>query len=390
MATSKRKNYPGNFERRGNTLRWRVCVGAERHRETFPTTNPKEAAKWARERYRELEKRVERKHQGLPGTVTMGALFDQFERDVLPTLSDGAQRSYHDSLKPLRTYFVDERRNLTVDKIRAAHVHAYLTWRRSRRVDGRPGNVSNRTLAKDRGVLHAVFALAARLEYRDGNPVATTKPLKSDPRTPVILSDKEYERLLESCAGRPMLALFVLTLGETGARCESEVLWLRWEDVDLKDGFLQIVSGRNGHRTKSGKSRWVPMTAQLRVAMRQHFAAFKFAKYPVGAADGAPSPWVFHHRHTKRTHHAGARVQSLAAAFKAAAGRAKLPDGLVQHDLRHTRVTRWLADGKNPVHVKEAVGHADLRMTMAYTHLVRENLLGLVDEPDREALRELA
>ena len=46
--------------------------------------------------------------------------------------------------------------------------------------------------------------------------------------------------------------------------------------------------------------------------------------------------------------------------------------------------------GKNPVHVKEAVGHADLRMTMAYTHLVRENLRGLVDEPDREVVRDLA
>ena len=260
----KRRTYPGSLERRGDVLRWRVSIGGERHRETFPTTDVREASKWARERYRELEKRVERKHQGLPGTVTMGALFDQFKRDVLPTLSDGAQRSYHDSLKPLRTYFVGERRNLHVDKVRAAHVQAYLTWRRSRRVDGRPGNVSNRTLAKDRGVLHGVFALAARLEYRDGNPVAITKPLKSDPRTPVILSDKEYERLLTACAGRPMLELFVLTLGETGARCESEVLWLRWEDVDLEEGFLQVVSGRNGHRTKSGKSRWVPMTKALR------------------------------------------------------------------------------------------------------------------------------
>lgn len=99
---------------------------------------------------------------------------------------------------------------------------------------------------------------------------------------------------------------------------------------------------------------------------------------------------MFHHLSTKRTHRAGERTQSLAAAFASAARRAKLPAKLVQHDLRHTRITRWLADGKNPVHVKEAVGHADLRMTMAYTHLVRENLLGLVDEPDREALRDLA
>jgi len=45
-----------------------------------------------------------------------------------------------------------------------------------------------------------------------------------------------------------------------------------------------------------------------------------------------------------------------------------------QHDLRHRRVTTWLAEGKNPVHVKEAMGHADLATTMGYTHLAKEHL----------------
>jgi site-specific recombinase XerD len=35
------------------------------------------------------------------------------------------------------------------------------------------------------------------------------------------------------------------------------------------------------------------------------------------------------------------------------------------------------------VHVKEAVGHADLATTMKYTHLVREHLRALVDEAGR-------
>ncbi len=44
--------------------------------------------------------------------------------------------------------------------------------------------------------------------------------------------------------------------------------------------------------------------------------------------------------------------------------------------------------------VKEALGHADLRTTMAYTHLARENLRGLVEQDprqdEREALKDLA
>ena len=41
--------------------------------------------------------------------------------------------------------------------------------------------------------------------------------------------------------------------------------------------------------------------------------------------------------------------------------------------LRHRRVTTWLAEGKNPIHVKEALGHADLATTMGYTHLAKEH-----------------
>ncbi len=312
-------------------------------------------------------------------------MFAQFEREHIPTLADGAQRSYRDCVKPLKQFFVDECGDPTVEKVRAAHVLAYLTWRRSRRVDGRSGNVSGRTLAKDRAVLHRIFAMAERLEYREGNPVALTETPKSDGRTPVILTDDEYEKLLTACAGRPMLSLYVLTLGETGARCKSEVMWLQWDDIDLEEGFLQIVTGRNGHRTKSGKSRWVPMSPRLTAAMKQHFARYRFAAY----AD-KQTPWVFHHTLSRRHHIAGNRIVSLYDAFKAAAKRAKLPPELVQHDLRHRRVTTWLAEEKSAVLVKEAVGHADLRTTMAYTHLAREHLRSLVEEPKREELRDLA
>ena len=82
-----------------------------------------------------------------------------------------------------------------------------------------------------------------------------------------------------------MLHLYVLTLGETGARCRSEALRLQWQDVDFAGGFLWIASGREGHRTKSGKGRWVPMTPRLTEAMREHFAAYRLAVYgPPGKA----------------------------------------------------------------------------------------------------------
>lgn len=54
--------------------------------------------------------------------------------------------------------------------------------------------------------------------------MATVEPPKGDQREPLILDADQYEALLEACEGRPMLALYVLVLGETGVRCNSEAL----------------------------------------------------------------------------------------------------------------------------------------------------------------------
>ena len=74
-----------------------------------------------------------------------------------------------------------------------------------------------------------------------------------------------------------LIDLSAHTLGGAAVRCDSETLHLKWENVDLDERFLWIASGRDGHRTKSVKGRWVPMTPRLREAMREHFASYRFA-----------------------------------------------------------------------------------------------------------------
>ena len=87
---------------------------------------------------------------------------------------------------------------------------------------------------------------------------------------------------------------------------------------------------------------------------------------------------------------AGERLQSFHRAFASAAKRAGLPPDLRQHDLRHRRVTTWLAEGKSPALVQKAMGHVDLATTMGYAHLFDEDLLALVAETTTEQLREVA
>lgn len=381
-----RRKRPGNIERlKSGHYRVRLSVAGRRYQFTLPTSVRADAVDFAVKKHAELERIARRRSAaGIEGQMRISAMLDEFETESLPALARGAADAYRDSLKPIRRYFVDEREDPRLEAIQTRDIDAFLAWRRVHRLEKPqerndeakrqpPRPVSNRTIAKDRAVLHRIFELAVKREYVASNPVSRTDAPKVDRRDPVILTPDEYERLLGACDGRPMLMLYVLVLGETGARCESEALWLQWEDVELAEGFLWIASGREGHRTKSGKGRWVPMSERLTAAMKEHFARYRFASY-----NGTKTPFIFHHEMTRRHHEAGDRIVSLRSSFERAVKRAKLPTGLRQHDLRHRRVTEWLAEEKSPALVQGAMGHSDLRTTLGYAHLVKQHLKALV------------
>ena len=378
---ARTKKYPGHIRRRGNSFRVALYAGGQRYEFTVQTTDRRIAEDRARLQYAELRRNVARQRQGLPEPMCISGVFAKFEAERLPLLAPNTRSTYQASIAMFRQFFVGNMGDPPVDRVRSGHVKDFLNWRRTHCRQGKR-SLSNRTIQKDRTTLHGVFAFAEELELREGNPVTRVTAPKADSRDPVILDDNQYARLVAACEENPMLRLYVLAMGETGARCESELLYLQWEDVDLEKGFIWIASGRDEHRTKSGKGRWVPMTQELRTAMRQHFADFRFAGYA-----GQASPWVFHHMRSRRRVAAGDRIGCLRTSFKAAAARAGLPENLHQHDLRHRRATTWLAAGKSPVHVKEALGHSDLRTTMGYTHLAREHLLSLVTSDVRAAGR---
>jgi integrase len=156
---------------------------------------------------------------------------------------------------------------------------------------------------------------------------------KGDPHSPALLTTDEFEKLLETCASRPMLHLYVMLLGETSLRAFSEALQLRFEDVDVDGGFIQVRGGSDGHWTKSGKHRWVPLTPRLGIALRAHERRCRAAIY-----GGKRPVHIFQHTHATRQAKAGDRVKTFRNAFKAALARAQLRD-IRLHDLRHRRVT---------------------------------------------------
>ena len=169
----------------------------------------------------------------------------------------------------------------------------------------------------------------------------------------------------------PYFALFY-TLLFTGAR-RSEVLALRWKDVDLDMGEITIARAlhhlRNGttviRAPKSAKGRRsIPLPPSATLALRQH-------KH-VQAAD--------------RLTLCGVAPSSIDFVFAQFDGRPWLPDtvsagwrklarksgfvGIRLHDARHTHATLMLKDGVHPKIVQERVGHASIQITLdTYSHV---------------------
>lgn len=182
-----RRRSLGHFDRRGDTFRVRLSVGGARYSFTVRTSDRRVAEREARQRYKGLERQLDRHRRGGVTGRACSELFALFEAQELPTRATGTQRSYRDSLKPIRRFFVEQLGDPLVEQVQARHVLEYLSWRRAFRLDGGMP-LSSKTLQKDRAVLHRIFALAEQLEYRDGNPVSRTPTPKGDSREPVFLS----------------------------------------------------------------------------------------------------------------------------------------------------------------------------------------------------------
>ncbi len=167
-----------------------------------------------------------------------------------------------------------------------------------------------------------------------------------------FLSQEEARRLLAACrcSSWPRLYALVLLALTTGAR-KSEMLGLRWADVDLDQARATLA------RTKNGDARVLPLVPALVEELRK----FK----------GAATAWVFESPRDPE------RVFSFAGQWKKALAEAKLK-GVVMHTCRHTAASMLAQAGASVIEVADALGHRDLKMARRYAHLSIEHKSALV------------
>lgn len=180
--------------------------------------------------------------------------------------------------------------------------------------------------------------------------VRKVKLLEENNRRLRYLSNEECQELINSCD--PHLRPIVITALNTGMR-KQEILGLRWEQVDLKNGFILLDTSKNGDRKET------PINITLRSTLQ-------------GITRRLDVPYLFFDPKT------GQRYQSVKKSFATACRKAKITN-FTFHDLRHCFASFLIMAGIDLTTVKELLGHKDIKMTLRYAHLAPTHKVKAVD-----------
>ena len=145
---------------------------------------------------------------------------------------------------------------------------------------------------------------------------------------------------------------------------KSEILNLRWKQVDLKKNLIKVED------TKSGKSRYININSELSCLL------------PGLKTKNKESEFVFSNPETAKPY------VDLKRAFKTACERAGIRE-LRFHDLRHTFASRLVEGGVDLITVRDLLGHSTVKVTERYTHsnqkLRKEAVEVLVEKTNKQS-----
>jgi integron integrase len=218
-------------------------------------------------------------------------------------------------------------------------------------------------------------------------------------RLPVVLTEREVERLLSQMDG--MTGLMARLIYGTGLR-QRECLRLRVKDIEF--AYRQVLV-REG---KGNKDRVTMLPEKLVDPLHRHLGRVK-ALHESDLREGygevelphalsrkylrAPYEWawqfVFPSSNRSpdprtgviRRHHL--YPQTLSRALTRAARAAGIGKPVGCHTLRHSFATHLLQSGSDIRTVQELLGHSDVSTTMIYTHVMNRGARGTRSPLDR-------
>ena len=230
------------------------------------------------------------------------------------------------------------------------------------------------TIYKIHRVLRHALNDAVKLGHvlRNVSQFVELPPVKKRERAIQALTFEQARALLSVVQNDPLEALYVLAL-TTGMR-QGELLALKWSDLDLTYGKLQVqrtllrVSGGEAivSEPKSPTSRRRIHLSQLALsALHRHAQRQRVTRQRGGRSKQAPE-WVFCNEEGSPLRASSLLHQS----FYPLLDKADLPR-IRFHDLRHSTATLLLTLGVHPKIVQELLGHSQIAVTLdSYSHVL--------------------
>ena len=245
-----------------------------------------------------------------------------------------------------------------------------------------PNGLSKNTVHKVHVALSAMLEAARDDRLIGANPARNRKTVKA----PTAKAVKREQAEMTAWTGTQLGAFLVWdrdtlqddvhalwwTVAHTGMR-RSEVLALRWGDVDLDGARIKVRRALDTARrgevkgTKSGRARVIDIDIATVKVLRQWRTgraalSLDFARadaYVFGTLDGSlRNPVSVSQMFSRRVDKARAKL-----------GADTLPR-IELHGLRHTHATILLEAGENPKVVQERLGHTTITTTMdVYSHV---------------------
>ena len=313
--------------RSAKTRRWKgkwqaeVCIQGERHRKNFlKKKDAEEWEHWVRDQTRQGIHPFERPIR-----------FKDFAEKYLDRSSHKTPKTLNTDrsrIKYLNEFFGDK----LLSSINPGMIEEFKITLE--------GKVSPATMNHYLKLLRAMFRKAEFWGYLVRSPFQGISFYREPPGRERVLAKEELEKLLPYC--NPTVRLAILIGYFSGMR-KGEILNLRWDDLDLRNGFITIRS------TKSGEARTVPLNPVLAKELKNFPRHLK-------------SKYVIHDPNS------GEPIGD----FKKAWGNAVKKAGIENfhfHDLRHSFASNLAMSGADPLTIKRFTGHKTLAMVSRYAHI---------------------
>jgi integrase/recombinase XerD len=266
-------------------------------------------------------------------------------------LSEAYQLSVRQTLDALAGWL--KRRNLPLPDVGTDELAAFLSQRKKEGLNA----ASLRITTVHLKVFFRWLALKGNLEMDPAEPLLAPRP---DQTLPETLHARSVVKLLDSIDPSAFLGRRDRTILElfysSGLRL-SELCGLRFEMMDLEEGFLRITG-------KGNKTRVVRVGSKARDAIADYLTNER----PELVTKRTSSHLFLSIRGTALSPD---RVRQI---VKERAKLAGIDQNIYPHLLRHSFATHLLEGGADLRVIQELLGHADISTTQIYTHVDRQRL----------------